>query len=167
MDANIVLTGLMGAGKSTVGKTLAQKLPDFVFVDIDEEIEKSEKMSVSEIFKTKSEEYFRELETKTIKHISSQKNMIISVGGGAFESEVNRQNLTKNGIVFYLYAPTSILFERIKNNSNRPLLKCNNPLSKLEELLKKRENNYKKSHYTIDTTNKTKEEITEEILRKL
>ena len=167
MSVNIVLTGLMGAGKSSVGRLLAEKLNNYGFVDIDEEIEKNEGMTIPEIFKTKTEEYFRNIETETIKHYAQQSNVIISIGGGAFESEINREYLTSCGKVFYLYAPAEILYNRVKNQLNRPLLFCDNPLEKLKQLLEKRENNYKKSHYIIDTSGKNIEETADEILRKI
>lgn len=90
MNSNIVLTGLMGAGKSTVGKLLAELLEDYYFVDIDDEIVRREGISISDIFSTKSEEYFRSVETGIIKEFAHQKNYIISIGGGAFEFEENR-----------------------------------------------------------------------------
>jgi shikimate kinase len=163
---NIVLVGLMGAGKSTVGKFLAQKLEQFNFVDIDEEIVREEKMSIPEIFSQKSEDYFRNIETEVIRKISSEQNLIISTGGGAFEREENRKLLNKNGKTFYLYAPIDILFERLKDDNSRPLLRCDNPKEKLANLLITRENNYKKSSFIIDTENKTIEQIVNEIVEK-
>ena len=77
--------------------------------------------------------------------------MIISLGGGAFESETNRNNLSENGIVFYLKTDIETSYQRIKNDNSRPLLKCDNPKKKLEELLKIREVNYLKSDYIIET----------------
>ena len=156
MKPNIILTGLMGAGKTSVGKILTSKLSDFTFIDIDEQIEKLEGITISKIFETKSEKYFRE-----------KRNQIISLGGGALENELNRQYLFNSGIVFYLYATTDVLYNRIKKQSNRPLLLCDNPKQKLEELLKQREINYKKANVIIDTTNKSFNEITDEIIRKI
>lgn len=165
MENNIVLIGLMGAGKSTVGKALAKVL-GCDFVDIDEEIVKQENMSINDIFAQKSETYFRELETQVIKKFAGQKNAVISLGGGAFEKEINREVLLNSGKVFYLQANIDTLYERIKTDSSRPLLKCDNPRGKLNELLKKREANYIKAHYVIDT-NKPLEEILESIQEKL
>ena len=100
MGNNIVLIGLMGAGKSTIGKALANVL-NYNFIDIDEEIVKQENMSINDIFAQKSETHFRELETQIIKKIAGQKNAVISLGGGAFEKEVNREVLLNSGKVFY------------------------------------------------------------------
>lgn len=165
MGNNIVLIGLMGAGKSTIGKALANVL-NYNFIDIDEEIVKQENMSINDIFAQKSETYFRKLETQIIKKIAGQKNAVISLGGGAFEKEVNREVLLNSGKVFYLYADVDTLYERIKTDSSRPLLKCDNPKDKLEELLKTREPNYKKAHYTIDT-NQELNKIVKEIQGKI
>lgn len=167
MNPNIVLTGLMGAGKSSVGKKLAEKLVNYSFVDIDEQIEEQEGMKISEIFQDKSEEYFRQVETNIIQKFSNMKNQIISLGGGAFENKQNRQCLFNTGIVFYLYASVDILYDRIKEQKNRPLLLCESPKKKLEELLILRENNYKKSNVIIDTSYKSIDEITDEIIRNI
>lgn len=152
MENNIVLVGLMGSGKSTVGKALAEVL-DRKFIDIDEEIVKQENMSINDIFAQKSETYFRELETQVITKFCNCKNTVISLGGGAFEKGVNREILLKNAIVFYLYADANLLYERIKSDTSRPLLKCDDPKGKLKELLEKREPNYLKAHHKIDTSN--------------
>lgn len=155
---NIVLIGLMGAGKSTIGKALANNLK-YNFIDIDGEIVKSEKMSINDIFKLKSETYFRELETKTIEKFSQSDNAVISLGGGAFENEKNRTILLNSSKVFYLKASIDTLFERIKTDNSRPLLKCDDPKEKLKELLKKRESNYEKAHYIINAENSLEEII--------
>ena len=155
---NIVLIGLMGAGKSTIGKALANDL-NYNFIDIDEEIVKSEKMSINDIFKLKSETYFRELETKTIEKFSKSDNTVISLGGGAFENEKNRTILLNSSKAFYLKASIDTLYERIKADNSRPLLKCDDPKEKLKELLKKREANYKKAHYIINAENSLEEII--------
>ena len=106
---NIVLIGLMGAGKSTVGKALAKDLK-YDFIDIDEEIVKSEKMSINDIFKLKSETYFRELETKTIEKFAQSDNVVISLGGGAIENKKNQTILLNTSKLFYLKASIETLF---------------------------------------------------------
>ena len=165
MKNSIALIGLMGAGKSTVGKVLANDL-GWSFIDIDEEIVKHEKMSINDIFETKSEQYFRELETKIIKKFTQEKNIILSLGGGAFEKGVNQEFLLKNTIVIYLCADIDTIYERIKTDNSRPLLKCDNPKGKLKELLEKREPNYLKADFKIDT-NKPLDTIIEEIKGKI
>lgn len=167
MSVNIVLTGLMGGGKTTVGKMLVKQLKDYIFIDTDDVISGLEEMSIPEIFKTKSEAYFRELEKKIIEEFSQEDNLIISIGGGAFENEINRENLKQNGKVFYLKASVDTLYERIKGDTNRPLLQCENPRKKLEELLIKREENYLKSDYVIETDGKDIESIVESIMERI
>lgn len=167
MSVNIVLVGLMGAGKTTVGNYLADILQGYSFVDIDEEIEKRENKKIFQIFEEKSEEYFREVETVVIKDIVQNQNQVISIGGGAFEKEINREFLLKNSKVFYLKASTDTLYDRIKGDKTRPLLNCENPKNKLENLLKIREPNYKKAHFIIETDNKNIDEIEKEIIKEI
>ena len=164
MSPNIVLTGLMGAGKSTVGKALAKVLKDYTFIDSDDVIVDIEGMTIPEIFEKKGEPYFREVEKSIISELSEEEDLIIALGGGAFESEETRKNLENNCITIYLKSSVDRLLKRIKDDKNRPLLQCENPKGKLEELLKKREPNYLKADYIIETGNKNIDEIVEEIL---
>lgn len=164
MSVNIVLTGLMGAGKSTVGKALAKVLKDYTFIDSDDVIVDIEGMTIPEIFEKKGESYFREVEKNIISELSEEEDLIIALGGGAFESEETRKNLENNCITIYLKSSVERLLNRIKDDKNRPLLQCENPKGKLEELLEKREPNYLKADYIIETGNKNIDEIVEEIL---
>lgn len=164
MSPNIVLTGLMGAGKSTVGKALAKVLKDYTFIDSDDVIVDIEGMTIPEIFEKKGEPYFREVEKSIISELSEEEDLIIALGGGAFESEETRKNLENNCITIYLKSSVERLLNRIKDDKNRPLLQCENPKGKLEELLEKREPNYLKADYIIETDNKNIDEIVEKIL---
>ena len=164
MSANIVLTGLMGAGKSTVGKALAKVLKDYTFIDVDDVIVDIEGMSIPDIFEKKSEAYFRKVEQNVIRELSEEEDLIIALGGGAFECEETRENLKNNCITVYLKSSVERLFSRIENDNNRPLLQCENPKDKLSELLEKREPNYLKADFIIETDNKKIDEIVEEIL---
>ncbi len=161
---NIVLVGLMGAGKTTVGKVLAEKLQK-EFIDTDEVIVKTENKSINEIFTEKGEIYFRELEKNVIARVSQMSDKVISVGGGALENQENIFNLKKNGILFYLKADVDTLEKRLQNATDRPLLK-NVPLKeKLAKLLEKREKNYLLSEKVINTNcEKLVETIAEEII---
>ena len=150
MGRNIVLVGLMGAGKTSAGKLLSQKL-SLSFADTDELIAEEEKLSIPEIFSQKGESAFRKTEQKVILKISKCSDKIISTGGGSFENEDNIKNLKQNGIIFYLKASPKVLFERVKNDDTRPLLKTEDPLKTLENLLKTREKNYMKADYIVDT----------------
>lgn len=163
MGANIVLTGLMGAGKSTVGKALSKILKDYTFVDVDNVIVDIEGMSISDIFEKKGEEYFRKIEKEIIQELSEEEDLIIALGGGAYEDKDTRQTL-ENCKVIYLKSSVDRLLSRIKDDKTRPLLQCENPRGKLEELLKIREPNYLKAEFVVETDEKDISEITEEIL---
>lgn len=162
MTRNIVLIGLMGSGKSTVGKLIAEQLGK-VFIDTDDLIEKDTQKSINEIFATDGEAYFRKLEAKIIEKVSLNPDQIISTGGGAVENPENIKNLKRNGLVFYLKASSQELYERVKNEKNRPLLQNNNPLETLERLLDKREKFYSLADFIINTDRKNPEEIAREI----
>ena len=163
---NIVLTGMMGAGKTTAGNVISGILTDFSFIDMDGEIEKELGISISEIFKEYGEAYFRDIETNFLKKYSNQNNLIISTGGGIVERSGNIDLIKKSGVMFYLSAPAEELFERIKHTTNRPLLANPNPCDKIKELLSRRAKNYKKADFEIITTNKTIQEIAQEIVKK-
>lgn len=124
---NIVLTGMPGSGKSTIGKLL--KIPNFTFVDTDEEIEKQCGCSIKELIQTKGEQYFRDLESNVIKEISAKNCQIISTGGGAILREENVTNLKKNGKIFYINANLS----RLCATEDRPLSNTREKLTKLYE----------------------------------
>lgn len=156
--SNIVLIGMPASGKTTIGNLLAEKLSDYTLIDTDSLIEKTQGMSISQIFEKYSEDYFRKLEHDTIQMVCSGKNKIISIGGGAFENPDNRAALLKFGKVFYLKSDLDVLYYRISKDSTRPLLNKENPKKILENLLEKREDNYKKAHFIIDTDTLSTEE---------
>jgi len=121
MEKNLTLTGMMGVGKTTIGKKLAKKL-SFSFVDIDKIIEKQEGETIGSIFKNKGEDYFRKLETKqTLKELKKDKS-VISLGGGAFLNSSIRQYSKKHSISFWLDVPIETLLKRLKKSKNRPVL---------------------------------------------
>ncbi len=163
---NIVLTGFMGTGKTEVGKELSRLL-GLKMIDIDNEIEKSKGITINDIFERYGESKFRDIETEMIKKISTEKNLIISTGGGAVLREENFRMLKENGIIVCLFATPETIFERTKNNSDRPLLKVDDPLKKIKELLEYRLPFYKKADIIIDTEGKTPLQIAEEIMKKI
>lgn len=163
MKNSIVLIGMMGSGKSTVGAILAEKT-GYKFIDTDLEIEKSENMTIPNIFNEYGEQYFRKKEKEKVLEVTNGKNTVVSLGGGAFEDEETRKYLRKNCTVIYLKATPQCLFERIKNEIHRPLLHKNFSVEALEFILKKRVENYEKARYTIDTCNKSPDEVVEKIL---
>ena len=167
MKNNIILIGMPASGKSTIGSMLAVFLDNYTFYDTDSLIEKTEGMSVSEIFKKHSEDYFRKLEYDTIKCICTGEKRIISVGGGAFENPDSRGRLLNFGKVFYLKSDLDVLYYRLSDDVTRPLLQAENPKEVLKNLLEKREANYQKAHYIIDTSVLSEEEIIKNILEKI
>ena len=164
MGNNIILIGMPGCGKTTFGAKLAEILPDYIHIDLDSVIERTAGMKISDIFVKYSEDYFRKLEYDTIKSCCTGSNRIISTGGGAFENPDNRATFLKTGKVFYLKTNPDILYERLADDSSRPLLQKENPREILENMLKKREENYKKAHYTINTDLLSEDEIIRFIL---
>jgi len=164
MSNNIVLVGMPASGKTTIGNLLALNLPSHTLIDTDSLIEKTQGITITEIFKKHSEDYFRKLEYDTIQMICTGDNKIISIGGGAFENPNNRATLLKFGKVFYLKSNLDILYYRISKDRTRPLLQNENPKQILENLLNKREDNYKKAHFTIDTSEMNEDEIIRFIL---
>lgn len=161
---NIVLIGLMGSGKTTVGKLIAEKLK-FNFIDTDELIEKQENKKISDIFAENGEEYFRKVEQDIVKTIAGQENQVISTGGGIVKNIQNIQNLKENGVLFYLSASSSVLYERLKSEkANRPLLKTENLLETISNLLNEREEKYKMADFIINTEDKSPKDISEEII---
>lgn len=158
----ITLIGMMGSGKTTVAACLSSllKLP---VVDTDKEIELVENRSISDIFIENGESYFRKLEKNIIKTFLKAEPKILSIGGGAFEDFETRQLLLQNSTVIYLETSAQNIYERIKNDKTRPLLKNNMTVEKIEEIISSRCINYKKAHFIITTDNKDIEQIANEI----
>ncbi len=161
---NVILTGFMGCGKTTVGIRLSYRLRR-AMEDTDKLIEKEERRTISEIFRTDGEEYFRELETKCLKKlIRTSKNMIISVGGGLPLREENRALLKELGTVIYLRANAETIYERTKHDTSRPLLQGDDPQGKIRVLLAAREAVYESAaDVVIDVNGKSFDMILDEI----
>ncbi len=163
---NIVLIGFMGTGKTAVGRELSRLL-NMKLIDVDTEIEKSEKMTINEIFERFGEARFRDIETDMVKKVAQNKNVIISTGGGVVLRAENMESLKKKGVIVCLTASPEKIFERISNNADRPLLRVEDPLKKIKELLTFREPFYKKAEITINTDDKNPLQIAEEIIERL
>lgn len=147
----IVLTGLMGAGKTTVGSKLAEKL-GFYFIDSDQEIEDQKQQSIANIFKTKGEKYFRQIEKETIKEIINRdEQIVLSLGGGAFMDDETRLLIKEKAVSIWLYADLDVLLHRIANKNTRPLLNNVDKRAALLDLIIKRYPTYKKANIHIDT----------------
>lgn len=160
---NIYLIGFMGVGKSTVAKMLSDKL-DFELIDTDIEIEKRENRSINEIFSQEGEEYFREKEKELIEELSKKDNMIISCGGGIIKSDVNIANMKKSGSVVLLEASPEIIYNRVKDDNNRPLLVSNPGIEGIRKLMKEREESYNKAFTHKVDASKTPMQVVNDII---
>ncbi len=164
MKNNIALIGMMGSGKSTIAEELTLIMADYTLVDIDCEIEKSSGKKISELFLKFGEPHFRMLESEKIKKVFAGKKQIIALGGGAFENEENRKIIKAGSSVVYLKATAEEIYDRIKKEVHRPLLRKNFSVERIDEIMQMREKNYKKADYSIYTNNKSPREIAEEIV---
>jgi len=160
----IVLIGMMGSGKSTIGALLSKKM-NIKFVDLDRKIETIEKQTVSQIFKLKGEKYFREIETETISSLlnSKEKELVLSLGGGSLLHEKNRKNVKNNSLSFWLNWKPSTIIKRIRKSSKRPLIQGLND-QEIEKMMLDRNKHYAKSNFKIDCDNHKKNEIVDKIV---
>jgi len=158
---NIYLIGMMGSGKSTVGKTLSEKMHK-PFIDLDSEIEKATGKNISEIFDTDGEKQFRKMETKQLKQYSES---IVACGGGIVLKDENREFINENGATILLTASMEELSHRLSDSGNRPLLADDNTEEALTKLWLERQLHYlNTADFTIETDGKNPEQLTEEIL---
>ena len=148
MKKNLVLTGMMGVGKSTVGKNLAQKL-SYNFVDIDRTIETREGSTINLIFKNKSESYFRKLENEISLEKLKKKNTVISLGGGAFLNKSIRREVKNTSVSFWLDVDVSELIKRLKKTKKRPLLYNKNLNVTVNKIYLERKKTYSEADYRI------------------
>ena len=160
----IVLIGMMGSGKSTIGSLLSKKM-NIKFVDLDNKIETIEKQKISQIFKLKGEKYFRAIEVETILSLltSKEKEFVLSLGGGSFIDEKVRKNVKNNSLSFWLNWKTSTIIKRIKKSSKRPLIQGLNE-QEIEKMMLDRNKYYAKSDFKIDCDNHKKNEIVDKIV---
>ena len=159
---NIVFLGMMGSGKSSIGKVVSKKLKIFFF-DIDKHIEKNLKMEIAEIFKNKGENFFRKYEKKITLQILKKKHIIIALGGGAFLNKDVRQEILSKHTSFWLDCDEKIIIQRIINNPRRPLAYGMSE-DEIIKLCKKRSKIYAKADFRINCSNLTKTQIVNKIL---
>lgn len=164
MKNNIILIGFMGCGKSSVGIKLSYRLKR-TLIDTDKWIENKEKTTISEIFATKGEAAFRRMETDCLKElIKTADKQIISVGGGLPVKEENHELLKRLGKVIYLKISPEAVYERLKDDTTRPLLQVEDPIARIRELLVYRGPIYEKcADSIIDVSEKSFEEILKQI----
>ncbi|MDG2001605.1 MAG: shikimate kinase [Alphaproteobacteria bacterium] len=164
LDKPIILVGMMGAGKTAIGKMLAKSL-NRIFFDIDENIEKQYRMKIYDIFEQYGESKFREIEHEEIKKINIKSNYIIATGGGAFTFERNYNILNQVGLTVWLDVNQKTIVRRLKKSiNNRPLLKNVEIDKYVSNLILKRNPLYSKAHLSVISKNESKIEITNRIL---
>ena len=163
MKKNLTLTGMMGVGKSTIGKAISEEL-SVEFVDIDKIIEKKLKLSVQKIFEKKGEPFFRKFEEKITIEEVKKKNRVISLGGGAFMNARVRNCIILNTTSFWLHLDMNLLEKRLRSSKQRPLLNNRNTRIDLEKIYKERKTTYSLANYKIDCSNLTTNLITKKII---
>ena len=162
---HVILIGFMGSGKSTVGFRLSYKLKKCL-IDTDKLIEEREKMRISEMFATKGEGYFRQKETECLNSLFHELgSRVISLGGGTPIREVNREIIKNLGKVIYLQASPDTIYQRVKHDTSRPLLQCENPKEKIEALLAERNPIYESvADIIIHVDGKEMKDVVQEIV---
>ena len=159
----ISLTGMMGSGKTSIGKLLAKKI-NLPFYDSDEDIEDKLSLKISEIFETYGESWFREQEKKICIDILKKEKFVLALGGGAITNVRIRDSIVKNSLLIYLKTDENILFERLKNDKSRPLLKGANLKKQINSILKDRKKLYSESNIIIENNVNDIEAVVEEII---
>ena len=155
MKKNLVLTGMMGVGKSTIGRLLSKKF-NIQFEDSDEIIERKLSLSIKEIFERKGEKFFREIEEKVSIKLLQKKRIIIALGGGAFLNDLIRKNIKKFSISIWLDLSPKHIFQRIKKNKRRPLLNHAKSEKDVKKIYKKRKAIYSLADFKINCDLKDK-----------
>ena len=163
MKKNLVLLGMMGVGKSTLGKIVAKKL-NLKFVDIDLNIEKKWSMKIWEIFENKGENFFRIEEEKEVLECLKKNKTVLALGGGAFMNKSIRNSVLKNSLSFWLDLNLKAIIRRVKWNKKRPLLNQQNVEEIIKKLYSERKNIYKLAKYKINCNKMKKAKIAEKII---
>ncbi|MGV8998036.1 MAG: shikimate kinase [Parvibaculaceae bacterium] len=163
---SIVLVGLMGAGKTTVGRRLAQKL-NLNFVDADAEIERAAGETIPEIFERHGEAAFREGERRVIARLLEGSPQVLATGGGAFMDETTRQNIKARGTSIWLKADLDVLMRRVSRRGNRPLLKQGDPRATMERLITTRYPVYADADLTIESVEGPHEVVVDDVIASL
>lgn len=162
MAKNIVLTGFMGVGKTSVGKMIAQSL-GYKFIDTDSLIVQNENMEIAEIFKKKGEDYFRTIEHKTICDVSKFENTVIATGGGVVKNKKNVELLRKNGVIILLRCSAEVIIKRLSNINDRPLI-VGKTKDEIEKMIKDREQFYIDCDFCVDVSMLTPIDVSKSIM---
>ncbi|WP_180898049.1 shikimate kinase [Martelella soudanensis] len=163
---NLILVGLMGAGKSAIGKLVAAQLA-LPYIDTDHEIESAAQMTIADIFAAYGEPEFRALETRVIERVLAEGPAIVSTGGGAFINPVNRELIARSGLSLWLNADLETLWDRVRRRHTRPLLKTENPKQTLKDLMDSRYPVYAEADITVHSRNVRKEAVMRDVLNAL
>lgn len=163
---SIVMVGLMGCGKSAIGKRLAARL-SLPFIDADEEIEVAAAKTINEIFADHGEEHFRDGERKVIARLLANGPQVLATGGGAFMNEETRENIAADGISIWLRAELPVLMRRVMKRDTRPLLKSGDPEAVMRQLVEKRYPVYAQADLTVESREVAHETIVDEIIQML
>ncbi|AWB45201.1 shikimate kinase [Paenibacillus sp. CAA11] len=161
-EENLILIGMMGTGKSTVAAMLAEQTGRQL-VDLDLEVATAAGCSIPEIFETRGESYFRQLEAQTLKRVLSGDGIVLATGGGAVLNPANRAEMLQRGRVIALKADVSTILSRVGEDPNRPLL-AGGAEQRIRELLEARKFAYDFAHCTVETSGKSAGQVTSEIL---
>src|SRR3982751_5785169 len=160
---SVVLVGMMGAGKSTIGRRLAARLR-LPFLDADIEIEAAASMSIPDIFATHGEPYFRDGEARVIARLLDNGPAVIATGGGAFMREETRNRIRDKAVSIWLKADTDVIMKRVKRRADRPLLQTEDPAATVSRLIAERHPVYQKADYTISSRDVPHEKIVDECI---
>jgi shikimate kinase len=165
-DRPIVLVGLMGAGKTSVGRRLAEKL-GVPFVDADHEIEAAAGKPIKEIFADHGEAYFREGERRVIQRLIGNGAQVLATGGGAYMNEETRQRIQEHGISVWLRAPLPLLMKRVAKRQDRPLLHADDPETVMRALMEKRYPVYALADVSVDSRDVQHGQMVNDVIRAL
>ncbi len=154
----------MGAGKSSVGRAVAEQL-GFEFMDTDELIESRTGKSITQIFASEGEAHFRDLEHKIVEQLKNSTNCVISTGGGLPTRQANMDSLKQHALVICLWCSAERIWERVRHQSHRPLLQTPNPQAKIRELLEARAPFYRQADILLNTENRSQRQVVQQVVQ--